>query len=58
MSVIHIYGARAMFLLFCDHQDTESKSQEMEIGASQPILTQKKTSKTLWGNNIHTLKYG
>ena len=22
--IIHIYGARAIFLLFCDRQDTES----------------------------------
>ena len=24
VSNIHIYGARAIFLLFCDNQDTES----------------------------------
>ena len=26
---IHIYGARANDLLFCNHQDTESESREM-----------------------------
>ena len=37
-----IYGARASFILFCDHQDTESESQEIEIGVAGPIFTQKK----------------
>ena len=27
--IIHIYGARAIFLLFYYHQDTESESQEV-----------------------------
>ena len=27
MVVIHIYGARVIFVLFYDHQDTESESQ-------------------------------
>ena len=36
-----IYGARASFILFCDHQDTESESQEIEIGVAGPIFTQK-----------------
>ena len=30
----HTYGARSIFLLFCDNQDTESESQGIEIGAS------------------------
>ena len=37
--VLHIYGSIATFLLFCDHQDTESKSCEIEMGIFQPILT-------------------
>ena len=43
MAILHIYGARAIFLLFCDHQYTESESREMEIGVS-------------W-TNIHPEKY-
>ena len=39
--VIHIYGGRAIFQLFCDNQDTESNSCEMEIGVSGPIFTHK-----------------
>ena len=26
VTIIHIHGVRAIFLLFCDHQDTESES--------------------------------
>ena len=55
---IYIYGARAIFLLFCDHQDTESEQREKEIGFAQPILTKKEPSKALMENNIHTLQYG
>ena len=29
--LIHIYGAKAIFFLFCDHQDTEYESREIEI---------------------------
>ena len=29
VAIIHVYGDRAIFLLFCDHQDTKSKSQEI-----------------------------
>ena len=28
--VLHIYGTSAIFLLFCDHQDTEYESLEMD----------------------------
>ena len=37
------YGALAIFLLLCDHQETESESQDIEICVAEPILTQKKT---------------
>ena len=57
MVVLHIYGALAMFQLFCDHQDTAFESGEMEIGVAGPILTQK-IPKALWDNDIHTLQYG
>ena len=45
-------------LLFCEHQDTESESFEIEISISQPIFIQKKTEKALWENDIHNLQYG
>ena len=41
MVIVQIYGARSVFLLFCDHQDTESESHEMEYGVALPIFTQK-----------------
>ena len=41
VAVVHIYGAIATFLLFCDHQDTEFKSSKMKIGVFQPICTHK-----------------
>ena len=57
MLIHHIYGGLAIFLIFCDHQDTASESQEMEICVGGPLLTQK-ISKALWYNNIHIPKYG
>ena len=38
-AIIRIYGARAIFLLFYDHQDTESESREIEISVAGPIFT-------------------
>ena len=58
MSIIHMYAARFISLLFCDHQDTESESCEIEMGISQPIFTHKKISKDIWYNDMHTLQYG
>ena len=61
MVVLHIYGALAIILLFCDHPDTGYKSSKMKIGVAEPILTQKREKKPLgqryqystrWGNNI------
>ena len=57
VAIIHIYRALAIFLLFCDHQDTYSESCEMEIGVSELILAQKKET-SLWDNDIHTLLDG
>ena len=37
--VLHIYGDRAVLLLFCDHQDIEYESCEIEMIISQLILT-------------------
>ena len=58
MSILHIYGDIANFLIFCDHQDTESESNKIEINIYQPIFTHKKISKVSWENYIHTLQYG
>ena len=41
VATLHIYGALAIFILFCDRQDTESESLEMEFYGAGPILTQK-----------------
>ena len=49
--ILHIYGARAIFLTFCVHQNTESEAQKTEIGVVGPILTQKKYQR-LYGTNI------
>ena len=54
--ILPIYGALAISLLFCDHQDTEYESQDMENGVAGPILTQKKPPNPLWDNDIHTLQ--
>ena len=40
VKVLHTYGARALLLLFFDHQDTESESYETIISISRPIFTQ------------------
>ena len=55
MAILQIYGARAIFLLFYDHQDTESESCETEMRIYQKIFTHKK-SKAILGNVIHTLQ--
>ena len=58
MAILHIYGALALSLLFCDNQDSESESQETEIGVYGKISSQEKITKTLWDNDIHTLQNG
>ena len=52
--ILHFYGAIAIFLLFCDNQDTESESREIEISVAGPIFTHK-ISKDPWDNDIHNL---
>ena len=47
MEILYIYEARAIILLFCDHQDTESESYETDMTIYQPILTYKNKSKPL-----------
>ena len=56
--IIHIYGAIAIFLLFCVHKDTGSESCEIEISVTGPIFAQKKIVKALWDSDIYTLKMG
>ena len=49
---------RKISLLLHVHQDTEYESCEIYIRISQPIFTQKRTSKYLWDNDIHALQNG
>ena len=58
MITLHNYGARAIFLLFCDHTDTESESREIQMSISQPIFTNTNISKALWDNDINTVQDG
>ena len=53
--VLCIYWDLAMLILFCDHQETEYESWDMESGVSWPILIQK-NPEALWNNDIHTLQ--
>ena len=56
MATIHMYGAGAIYLLFCCHQDTEYESREIEMSIYQPKITPKNISKYLWDNYIHTIQ--
>ena len=56
--ILNIYGARSMFLLFCDHQDTEYESCGIYMSISQPIFTYNKISNYIWNNNIYSVQYG
>ena len=58
MAILHIDRARAIFLLFCYHQGTESEWSEIEMRISKPILVHKNKSKALWDNNINNLQDG
>ena len=53
MTIIHIHGARAIFLPLHDNRVTESESKEIEIGVSGPIVTYK-IPNALRDNDIHT----
>ena len=46
--VLHIYEARSIFLLFCNHQDTASKSQTFDTGVAGLILTLLKYPMLFW----------
>ena len=54
MVIFHIYGVRTIFLLFFDHQDTESELREIKIGVPGPIVTPENISKAIWDNDIYT----
>ena len=47
VAIIHIYQASHFFYYFIDRIDTESESQEMEIGVAGPIFTQKNIKVTM-----------
>ena len=56
--ILRIYGARTIFLLFCDDKDTEYEQQEIEMNTSQLIFTHKNISRALGDNDIHNLQKG
>ena len=47
MAILPIFGARAIFLIFCNHQDTESESREIKISVAGPTFTNKNIAKDL-----------
>ena len=64
VAIIHCCGARDIFLLLNDNQDTESQSQEIKIDVSGPIFTHKNinasmaqryTYHTRWEKNLAIL---
>ena len=57
IAIFFEYGALAILLLFCNHQDTESESQEIDIGVTEPIFTLK-ILKTIWDNYMNTAQDG
>ena len=64
MLIIHISGARDIFLLFCEHQDTEYEWKEMDILIAVQILNQEKIKasmrkiylySTIWEGNTEVI---
>ena len=51
------FWAKGISLLFCNHKDTKSESQEMEIGEAGQIFTHKNISTALWDNHTWWEKY-
>ena len=41
VEILHIYGGRAIFILFYVNLDTEYESWEIDIGVARPIFTHK-----------------
>ena len=58
VAIPNISESRAIFLLLCDHQDTELEQQEIDISVDCLIFTQKSISKDLWHQYIYPLQYG
>ena len=54
MEILHIYGAKSIFMLFYDDQDTESELCGIKMSTFQLIFTHKNILKALWDNDIHT----
>ena len=54
--ILHIYGPRAIFILFCNYQDTEFESGEMKSVAAATIFT-KKIYNAQWDSFINTPQY-
>ena len=38
LTILHVHGARAIFLLFCDHYYTWTESRELLIGVAGPVI--------------------
>ena len=47
VTILHLYGARSIFILVCNYKDTQSESCEMIIGVAGPILTHKNIKKSM-----------
>ena len=56
--IIHIYGARAISVLFCYHQDSACDIYETYISISKPIFNHKEIPKATKDTGIHTTKNG
>ena len=54
--ILHFFGDLAIFLLFCNHQNTKSESRDMEIGVSGPIFTHKNIKGSLVQWNTYNKK--
>ena len=49
--------SRAMFLLFCDHQETEYESCEIKMSISQPVFTHNNYIKGyVWQHYIYSTR--
>ena len=57
MVIIHIYGARAIFLLFFDNQDTRSESPDVENGVSGWIFTHKNIKGSMVQQNRYSTRW-
>ena len=55
--ILHISWNRAVSLIFCSHQDTESWKQEKEISIARPIFTKKQSPKVICEKDIHHLQH-